>query len=105
LPLYIVANIIGTPIYMLVIFFNCANKNFSDLRCFSKIMVITISLLLYIFIPYVFLIISLPNIAFTFIERLYEIKSLLKNRCKFYLEADIEPLRRKYMKKLKVWRS
>lgn len=104
LPLYLLCNILGTPCYMIATFANICRPRRTNRRRWLTICYVSFACVIYyIFVPYVLLVITLPNIFFLLIEKLVELKDLCKNRCRFYNEVTTDPVRRRYMRKIRVW--
>lgn len=93
LPLIIIANVLITPYYMTCIIENTCLRFWNrQKKCLKCILVCTFFFVLYIFVPYTFLVITVPQIVVIITKKVRELFNLCKNKCRKYNRLDPKPV-------------
>ena len=101
MPLMIIITILGTPCFMINIFSNCRHRKF---HCCIYVLFGFFIWIFYVFIPFIFLFVSIPLICFYTLKVCVEFSDLLKNKCKFYRKVNVSPGVEKYFRCIRMSR-
>ena len=101
LPLVVLINCLLSPCYTLVMLVSCLRIDRSRFRkCYCIFIVTFLALLLYVSIPVIFCLVTLPQIFIFAVKKILELKQLCKNKCRFYRRLGITPIMNKYFDKI-----
>lgn len=99
IPCITVFNIFITPVYTLSLIFKCLSVRLTHLNkrfCLISLLVLFF-IVLYVTIPFIFVIVTLPQLFFHFMKKIVELKDLCKKRCKRYNRLAIGPVNNRLM--------
>lgn len=103
LPSLIIVNILITPCYLLMMIRTCC-KNCRS--CFKRwyciTMMVILGVFLYIGAPVIFLILTIPQIVIFAGKLIFELKDLIKNRCRRYKRLSVSPIMNRYFDALGI---
>lgn len=99
IPCITVFNIFITPVYTLSLIFKCLRVRLTHLNkrfCLISLLVLFF-IVLYMTIPFIFVIVTLPQLFFHFMKKIVELKDLCKKRCRRYNRLAISPVNNRLM--------
>jgi hypothetical protein len=101
LPLVIVVNVLLSPCYSLLILANCCGLDKSKYkRWWGIILIIFLVIMLYVSVPVVFFMITIPQVVIFAGKKIFELKDLLKHKCRFYSKLGVSPVMNRYFDKI-----
>ncbi|CDW75180.1 ibr domain containing protein [Stylonychia lemnae] len=97
LPLLLLVNVALTPVYLLIMIQTCCSINKQKFKTWwGVIITIFAFLLLYVGIPVIFFILTMPQIVIFTCKIFKELGMLMKNRCRYYRGHSVSPIMNKY---------
>jgi hypothetical protein len=89
-----VFNIFITPVYMISLLSKCLNIQLNRIGrrwCLISVLVLFF-IVLYVTVPVIFVIVTIPQLFFHLIKKIVELKDLCKKRCRRYNRLAITPV-------------
>lgn len=99
-PCIVIFNVFVTPVYMLSLIFKCLGLDHHALkgRVWLVSFLVLAFIVLYVTVPIVLFLVTLPQLSFHFAKKMMEIKDLCKHRCRRYRKLSVIPINNRLLR-------